>query len=379
VQLYGLETIRTGSGMKLSEVADALGGTLHGDGALEVKRVVHPSEATDRSDLALALEGTMLQALADSLARAAVVGEGADVPEGKVDGYISVGRARVAMSRLLEIFDAPVNTADGIHPSAVIEPDAVIGARVRIGPFVYVGKNATVGSGTTLMSHIAVGADARIGSGCLLHAGVRIGERVVIGDRAIIQQNASIGADGFSFVTPTLGSAEAARTGITNSVDVQNTAILRINSVGTVEIGDDVEIGACSSIDRGTVSATRIGSGTKIDDLVMIGHNVEIGENCMLCGQVGIAGSSRIGNRVVLAGKVGVADHITVGDDVVVGAGAGVINDLPSGMIAVGTPAVAKSEAFETQMNLRRIGRLMRDLAGVKKRLRSIESNGETG
>lgn len=365
--------------MKLSEVAEALEGTLHGDGAVEVTRVVHPAEAAQPGDLALALDSSMLRALAGSAARAAVVADGAEVPDARIDGYVAVGRARVAMSRLLDIFDAPVLAPEAIHPGAVVEPDATIGDDVRIGPFTYVGKGATIGAGTILMSHVAVGAAARIGDGCLLHAGARIGERVVIGARAIVHHNASVGADGFSFVTPTLGTAEAARGGIADSVDVRNSAILRINSVGTVEIGDDVEIGACASIDRGTVSATRVGSGTKIDDLVMIGHNVEIGENCMLCGQVGIAGSTRIGDRVVLAGKVGVADHITIGDDVVVGAGAGVANDLPAGMIAVGTPAVARSEAFETHMNLRRIGRIFRDLASIKKRLRTIESGGETG
>lgn len=365
--------------MKLSEVAKALDGTLHGDGAVEVGRVVHPAEAERSDDLALALDKAMLAALACSPARAAVVAEGAEVPGNHVDGYVTVGRARVAMARLLDIFDAPVHAPEGIHPSAVIEADALIGNDVRIGPFCHVGRGAGLGAGTILMSHVTVGAGARVGANCLLHAGARIGERVVIGDRAVVHHNASIGADGFSFVTPTLGSAEAARAGIADSVDVRNTAILRINSVGTVEIGDDVEIGACTSIDRGTVSATRIASGTKIDDLVMIGHNVQIGENCMLCGQVGIAGSTNIGNRVVLAGKVGVADHITIGDDVVVGAGAGVASNLPAGTIAVGTPAVAKSEAFEIHMNLRRLGRVFREISGLKKRLRSIESGGEKG
>ena len=363
--------------MKLSEIAEALEGTLHGDGAVEVSRVVHPADADRNTDLALALDRAMLAALGGSAARVAIVAEGADVPDGQVDGYVAVGRPRLAMSRLLELFDAPVHAPDGVHPTAVVEPDATVADGVRIGAFTYVGSGATLGPGTIVMSHVAVGADARLGSGCLLHAGVRIGERVVIGDRVIIHHNASIGADGFSFVTPTRGSAEAARAGISDSVDVRNTVIRRINSVGTVEIGNDVEIGANTSIDRGTVSATRIADGTKIDDLVMIGHNVEIGENCMLCGQVGIAGSTRIGNRVVLAGKVGVADHITIGDDVVVGAGAGVANDLPSGMIAVGSPAIAKTEAFETHMNLRRIGRLLRDVANIKKRLRSIESGRE--
>jgi len=268
--------------------------------------------------------------------------------------------------------------ADGVHPTAFVEPGATVAGDVRIGAFTYVATGAVVEAGTILMSNVTVGAEARIGPGSLLHAGARIGERVRIGARAIIHHNASIGADGFSFVTPELGSAEQARGG-GDTVTAQNVLLTRINSLGTVIVGDDVEIGACTSIDRGTISATRIGNSTKIDDLVMIGHNVVVGENCMICGQVGIAGSVTIGDRVVLAGQVGVADHVTIGSDVVVAARSGVATSLPARMVAMGTPAIARAEATEIYMHQRRLKRLFRDVGEMKQRLNSIESGNKKG
>jgi UDP-3-O-[3-hydroxymyristoyl] glucosamine N-acyltransferase len=364
--------------MKLSDIAAALDGELVGDGSIEVARAVHPAEAESGADLALAMDGKLLKALDAGKARVAVVAEGAAVPDGLLDGYIVIKRPRYAMAGLTGIFEIPVHAPDGVHPSACVEPGATVAADVRIGAFTYVAEGAVVEAGTILMSNVTVGAEARIGPGCLLHAGVRIGERVRVGARAIIHHNASIGADGFSFVTPEVGSAEQARGG-GDTVTAQNVLLTRINSLGTVIVGDDVEIGACSSIDRGTISATRIGNSTKIDDLVMIGHNVVVGENCMICGQVGIAGSATIGDRVVLAGQAGVADHITIGNDVVVAARSGVGMSLPDRMVAMGTPAIARSEAAELYMHLRRLKRLFRDVGEMKQRLNSIESGKKKG
>ncbi len=365
--------------MKLSEIAAALDGELVGDGSIDVARAVHPAEAVSDTDLALAMDKTLLKALDAGKARAAVVAEGAAVPDGLLDGYVVIKRPRYAMAGLTGIFEIPVHAPDGVHPSAYIEPGATVAADVRIGAFTYVGEGAVVEAGTILMSNVTVGAEARIGPGSLLHAGVRVGERVQIGARAIIHQNASIGADGFSFVTPDVGSAEQARGGSSDTVTAQNVLLTRINSLGTVIVGDDVEIGACTSIDRGTISATRIGNSTKIDDLVMIGHNVVVGENCMICGQVGIAGSTTIGDRVVLAGQVGVADHITIGSDVVVAARSGVGTALPDRMVAAGTPAIPRGEAAELYMHQRRLKRLFRDVGEMKQRLNSIESGKKKG
>ncbi len=366
--------------MKLHDVAKILDAEVVGDGAFEIARVVHPSEATSPSDLALAMNKEMLAALEGSVSRIAVLGDDTALPEGRLDGYVLVTRGRYAMAGLTKAFDKPVHAPSGIHPSAVVEETANLGNDVCIGPFTYVGHAAVIGAGTVLMSNVTVGAEAVLGDQCLIHAGARIGERVRIGDRAILHHNASLGADGFSFVTPTQSSAEQAKESpSTDTVDVRNTTIVRINSIGTVEIGDDVEIGACTSIDRGTISATRIGSGTKIDDLVMIGHNVVVGENCMICGQVGVAGSTVIGDRVVLAGQAGIADHITIGSDVVVGAGSGVGANIKSGMVVLGYPALPKSKTTEIVLNMMRLNRLFEEQSSLKKRLTAIESGNEKG
>ncbi len=244
------------------------------------------------------MEPSALAALAESRARAALVVEGAKVPDGRLDGQIVVLRPRYAMANLLELFERPPHAERGIHPTASIAKDVVLGAEVSVGPFVYIGPRARIGKGTRILAHVTVGADAAVGERCLFHPGVRVGERVVIGNRVILHNNASIGADGFSYATPERSSVEAVKQ--TGSVAATNRELTRINSIGTVILADDVEVGACSTIDRGTVSATRVGRNTKIDDLVMVGHNCVIGENCMLCGQSGLAGSCRVGDRVVL-------------------------------------------------------------------------------
>jgi UDP-3-O-[3-hydroxymyristoyl] glucosamine N-acyltransferase len=365
--------------MKLSEIAKALDGELVGDGSIEIVRAVHPAEATSAADLALAMDVKLIEALKGGKARAAILANGAAAPDGALDGYILIKRPRFAMAGVTRLFELPVHAAEGIHPSAVVEPDAMVAKDARIGPFTYVAAGAVVEAGAILMSHVTVGAGARIGRDSLLHAGARVGERVVIGARAIIHQNASIGADGFSFVTPELGAVEEARGGRSDTVTALNLGLTRINSLGTVIVGDDVEIGACTSIDRGTISATRIGNGTKIDDLVMIGHNVEIGENCMICGQVGVAGSTRVGNRVVLAGQVGVADHVRIGDDAVVGARSGVATNLAAKSVSLGTPATERSTMLEIFVHMRRLGRLFLQFEDVKKRLNAIESGKKKG
>ncbi len=365
--------------MKLSDIAAALGGTLVGDGSIEVTRAAHPDEVTSSRDLAIAMDKKLVKALHGTLAKAAIVEDGVAVPEDQLAGYVQVKRPRYAMAGVTALFELPVHAPDGIHASAVIEPDAKIGNDVRIGPFTYVASGAEIGDGTILMSNVTVGAGARVGARGLIHAGARIGERVEIGERVIVHHNASIGADGFSFVTPELGATEEARSGVVDEVTAKNESLTRINSLGSVIVGDNVEIGACTSIDRGTLSSTRIGGNTKIDDLVMIGHNVVIGENCMICGQVGIAGSATIGNRVVLAGQVGVADHIKIGDDVVVGATSAVGMNLKSGMIAVGSPAVAKSKAAEIYMYTRRLKSLFDEVARLKDRLKAVESGNKKG
>ncbi|PWC34231.1 UDP-3-O-(3-hydroxymyristoyl)glucosamine N-acyltransferase [Azospirillum sp. TSO35-2] len=359
--------------LTLSEIAAALGAQVEGDGSLVIRRAVHPSEATGPGDLALAMDKELLALLPGSKAVAAVVAEGAEVPEG-IAGRVVVKRPRYAMAGMLDLFERPVHAEPGVSPQAYVAPDAVVAPDASIAPFAYIGPRARVGAGAIVLPHVTVGADAVIGDGCLLHPGARIGERVEMGARCIIHPNAAIGNDGFSFVTPEPGSVESAKT--TGRVVGTNVLLRRVNSIGTVILGDDVEIGAGATIDRGTVTATRVGNGTKIDNLVQIGHNVQIGTNCMLCGHVGVAGSTVIGDRVVLAGKVGVADHVKIGSDAVVAANSGVGTDIPAKAVYMGYPAVPRSRAFEQYKGLARLKRLFTDVADLKARLRALDGGG---
>jgi UDP-3-O-[3-hydroxymyristoyl] glucosamine N-acyltransferase len=366
--------------MKLAEIAEAIGGDLVGDGGIEIAGVAHPAEAMGNGDLVLAMDDKLLALLADSNARAAIVMSDAEVPEGAVDGYIRVGRAKVAMAGVSEIFDLPMHREPGIDASAAVDPSARIGNDISIGPFVYVGPNAEIGDGAVLMPHVTIGAGAKIGAGGLLHSGARVGERVTIGKGVIMHHNASVGSDGFSFATPEPGSVEGTKGSVHSTVvSAQNLILRRINSLGSVIIGDYVEIGASSTIDRGTVSNTSVGDHTKIDNLVQIGHNVTIGSNCMICGQVGIAGSVEIGDRVVLAGKVGVADHITIGSDSVVGGGSGVGMDVPPKTVVIGYPAIPKDQMAEQYMNVRRLSSAYKDIRKLKDRLKALENESEKG
>jgi UDP-3-O-[3-hydroxymyristoyl] glucosamine N-acyltransferase len=357
--------------MKLSEIATALNARLVGDGTIEIDRPVHPADAQGPRDLALAMEPALIALLDGSPVRAAVVRDQSKVPAGRLEGCIVVGRSRYAMSRLLDIFDRPPHIARGVDKMAVVADGAILGKDVSIGPFCYVGPKARIGDGTILIANVTVGAEATVGQSCLFHAGARIGERVVVGNRVIIHHNASIGADGFSFVTPEPGSVESARTA--GYVEGTNREIVRVNSIGTVILGDDVEVGACTAIDRGTVRATRVGRNTKIDDLVLIGHNCVIGENCMVCGQVGIAGSSVIEDRVVLGGQAGIADHIVIGSDSVIAGGTLIGQNVPPKSLLMGYPPLPKKEAFETLFNVRRLGRIVRDVDKLKQQLNHLK------
>ncbi|MGY0709416.1 UDP-3-O-(3-hydroxymyristoyl)glucosamine N-acyltransferase [Azospirillum argentinense] len=358
----------------LAEIAASLGAALEGDGTLQISRAVHPSEAEGPEDLALAMEKGLTELLANGKAVAAVIAEGAEVPA-NLKGWIVVKRPRFAMAGLTTVFEKPVHAEPGVHPAAFVAPEAILGAGVSVGPFAYVGPRAVLGEGVIVMPHATVGAEAVIGKDCLLHPGARIGERVVMGERCIIHPNAAVGNDGFSFVTPEPGSVESAKA--TGKVVGTNVLIHRVNSIGTVILGDDVEVGANATIDRGTITATRIGSGTKIDNLVQIGHNVQIGTNCMLCGHVGIAGSTTIGDRVVLAGKVGVADHVKIGNDAVVAANSGVGTDIPAKAVYMGYPAVPRDRAFDQYKGLARLKRMHADVTDLKKRVGALDGGGK--
>lgn len=349
--------------MLVRDVAQALGAPLEGDGNVAVKRLVHPAQAEGASDLALATSPQAAAALAQTKASAVIVAAAAARPNRAFAALIAVTEPRMALARLTALFDPGPQQERGIHPTAVVAADVELGADVSIGAYATIGPRSRIGAGTMIMPHVTVGVGATIGAGALIHSGVRIGHDCRLGDRVIVHGNAVIGADGFSFA-PDLMSVAA----FTAAVTVQ-----RVHSLGNVVIGDDVEIGACTTIDRATLEATRIGRGTKIDDHVHIGHNVTIGESCILCGMVGVSGSVIVGNRVRIGGGVGIADHVRIGDHAVVAAGSGVATNVAPGTFVSGYPALPHQRTIEQQLYLGRQRRLHDRVAAMGSRLEELE------
>src|SRR6516164_7453914 len=349
----------------LGEIADFLDGELRGDPSISIERVVHPALAKGPGDLVLILSPNALSFLSSGKIANTLVPTGMGAVG--APNQIAVRRPLVALARLLQIFERPVYVPPGVHSSAVIDPTATIGDGAAIGPHCWVGPRSTVGRGSRLVCNVSVGADVTLGENCLLHAGVCIGDRTEIGNRVIIQPNATIGGDGFAFVTPEPGSVESVRE--TGEVRKFNVEILRINSIGNVVIEDEVEIGCGTCIDRGTLHETRIGRGTKLDNLVQVGHNVTIGQNCLIVSQVGLGGSSKVGNRAVVGGQSGLPDHVVVGDDAVVHARSGITGHVPDRAAMMGIPALPLREFMEREVKMRRLPNLIKDL---KQQMESI-------
>ncbi|MBN7786036.1 UDP-3-O-(3-hydroxymyristoyl)glucosamine N-acyltransferase [Ponticoccus gilvus] len=358
----------------IQQIAEALGLTAEGDGALTVTGVAEPQSAR-ADELAMASTPKYAEALTDGAARAGFLWAGADWRALGLEAAILPPRPRFSMSALTAMMDRGPGYAAGVHPSAVIDPGAELGADVSVGPLAVIGRGARIGAGSVIGPQVFVGEGATLGESALLHAGVRIMARVRIGARFIAQPGVVIGGDGFSFVTPELSGVEKARQSLGEEGTDSAQSWARIASLGAVTIGDDVEIGANSTVDRGTVRDTMIGSGTKLDNLVTVGHNVVIGRDCLLCGQVGVAGSSVIGDNVVMAGQVGISDNLRVGDRAILGGATVVLSNVPAGRVMLGYPAMKMESHVEAYKGLRRLPRLFREVADLKKAVSKAPGN----
>jgi UDP-3-O-[3-hydroxymyristoyl] glucosamine N-acyltransferase len=349
----------------VASIARMLGLVAEGEVGLTVTGVAEPALAGP-GDLAFVGSPQYAAELDKGQARAALLWTGADWRGLGLAAAILAERPRYAMAGISRLFDPGPEIAPGIHPSAVIDPSAEIGASAAIGPFVVIGRDVQIGPRARIGAHTSIAEGCRIGADALLHPRVTICARVEIGARFICQPGAVIGGDGFSFVTPEKSAAEEVRQTLGQRGALRPQAWARIASLGGVVIGDDVEVGANTTIDRGTVRATMIGSGTKLDNLVQVGHNAQIGRDCLLCGQVAIGGSARIGDRVVLGGKGGVTDNIIVGDDVVAGAATVILSNAPAGRALFGTPAIKMEQQIEAWKYMRRLGRLFAQVAELR-------------
>jgi UDP-3-O-[3-hydroxymyristoyl] glucosamine N-acyltransferase len=278
-------------------------------------------------------------------ASAAVVSRGVSVPgHCTTRALIIVPDADAAISIILKhLAPPPVQHARGAHPSSVVDPEASIDPSACIGPLCVIGKGAHIGPGAVLLNSVTVGPGAHVGAHSILHPGVNVGERCIIGSHCLLHAGVVIGADGFGFAADSSG-------------------IVKVPHIGNVVIGDRVEIGANSCIDRAKFGSTTIGDGSKIDNLVQIAHNCRIGKSCLICGQCGLSGSVTLGDGVILAGNVVIAHNITLGPGAKVGGRSAVNNDIPPGESWLGTPAQPMREAGMNLAVYRDLARHIREL-----------------
>ena len=273
-----------------------------------------------------------------SKACVAIVNEDISIEPGENRAFIKVKNADLAMSQVLEMFapSTPIFAQD-IHPTAVIDDSAVLGTGVRIGAGSYIGPKVSIGNNTTIYANVTILDECTIGKNTVIWPGTVIRERCHIGSDCIIHPNATIGADGFGF-------RPCAERGL-----------VKIPQIGNVIIGNNVEIGANTCVDRGKFSSTILGDGCKIDNLVQIGHNSKLGKFCIMAGNSGLAGSVTLGNGVIIGGSASIKDHTTIGDGAIVGAGSGVTGDIPAGKTMLGYPAVEARDALKQWAILKRL------------------------
>ena len=327
----------------VAEVAAACGGRVLGDGAARVSGV-HALESAGPESLSFVSDARALRRAAASRAGAFLARSGSDLPGRTV---IEVADPQQALVAALLLFHPRRAARRGIHPTAVVDPAAAVDASAEVGPYVVIGPGSRIGAGAIVESHAVVGAECRVGAGAWLHPHVVLYDGVTLGERVEVHGGAVLGADGFGYATTPRG-------------------LLKIPQVGVVTVGEDVEIGANTCVDRAALEATSVGAGTKIDNLVQIGHNVTVGRHDVVCAQVGVAGSAVLGDGVVLGGQVGVAGHLTVGDGAKVQAQSGIGADVPPGQALHGTPAFGYRDYQKSWIELRRLpetARLVRRLA----------------
>jgi UDP-3-O-[3-hydroxymyristoyl] glucosamine N-acyltransferase len=327
-----------------------LGCPFEGDGSLNLVRVATIEQAGP-GDLTFLANMKYARALAATQASAVIASPGVDI-RGAV---IRSDEPYVTLAQAADLLMPAESPPAGVHPLAWVAETATVDASASIGPFAVIGARARIGARTILHAHAVVGTDATVGADCLLHAHVSVRERCMLGDRVVVQDGAVVGSDGYGFATRRDGTH------------------VKIPQRAPVIVEDDVEIGAQTAIDRPAVGETRIKAGTKIDNLVQVGHGVVLGQNVLLAAQVGIAGSTRLGDGVVLGGQVGVGGHLTIGDGVKAVGQSGITNSVEPGRFVSGYPAIENVEWRKASAVFRRLPELRKRVKELERRLEALE------
>jgi UDP-3-O-[3-hydroxymyristoyl] glucosamine N-acyltransferase len=331
--------------VKLRDLAARLDCRLDGDGDIEITGVAGIEQAGP-SDLTFLANPKYQATLTGTRAGAVLVRP--DAPAAPC-AMLRTQDPYLMFARAVGLFAPAWRPAPGVHPMAAVAESATLGVGVSVGAFVAIGEGATVGDRTVVLPNVTIGAGARIGADCLIHSNVAIRERVTLGNRVILQNGVVVGGDGYGFVRRADGTHE------------------KIPQVATVVLEDDVELGANTTVDRPAVGETRIKAGTKLDNLVQIGHGVTIGRNVLMAAQVGIAGSTDIGDDVMFGGQVGVGGHLEIGRGTVAVGQSGITNSVPAGSMLAGYPAIDGRE-------WRRASVIFRRLPELKKRIEELEA-----
>ena len=321
----------------IQEINEVLKGTIVGDTSVQIT-------APEQLELASASEISFIgnkkyeKFWETSKACAAVVNEDISIEPGENKAFIKVKNADLAMSQVLELFAPPTPLfSTDIHPTAFVDNTAVIGKGTRIGAGTYIGPKVQLGENVTIYPNVTILDECTIGKNTIIWSGAVVRERCHLGNNCIIHPNATIGADGFGFrPDPERG-------------------LVKIPQIGNVVLGNNVEIGANTCVDRGKFSSTVLGDGCKIDNLIQIGHNSKLGRFCIMAGQSGLAGSVTLGNGVLIGGSASITDHVTIGDGSIIGGGSGVTKDVPAGVTLLGYPAIDARDTLRQWAILKRL------------------------
>ncbi|MDI9383032.1 MAG: UDP-3-O-(3-hydroxymyristoyl)glucosamine N-acyltransferase [Verrucomicrobiota bacterium] len=339
----------------IERLAGLLSASIEGDSTLSVRGIASLDEA-GRHDLSFLGNSKYNHLVATSHAGALLLPHDFAFQPKDGQAVLRVAKPYEAFAQCAALFYTPPRAPEGIHPTAIVDPSAELGREVGIGPYVVIGPNVRLGDRVKVFPHCTLYEYCSVGDDTVLHSHVVLRERVSIGKRCIFHNHVVIGADGFGYV--------------------RNAAMkwVKIPQTGSTVIGDDVEIGAFGAADRAALGFTRVHSGVKLDNMVQLGHGDQVGEDSLLCGQVGVSGSVRIGKRCILAGKVGVRDHISIADDITVAGMAGITNDLEGASVFAGFPAVPSKEWIRSIFSVKRIPQLLSEMRALKQELEELRS-----
>jgi UDP-3-O-[3-hydroxymyristoyl] glucosamine N-acyltransferase len=369
----------------LQEIADFIGGEIEGHEnpkSFLISNLAISPETSTSDDLALVFDLKYFKQLLNIKAKAIILPKDA---KGKLPQLpypiIWATRPRLVLKKLLEFFSESMFMPSGIDSRAIIDPSSKIGTNCRVGANAFIGPDCLIGEGTIICPNGYIGKNVKIGQNCILYPNCTILDECQIGNNVILHSGVVIGSDGYGYVTEEESNLEKAKRGDFNfnfGRQVQH----KIQSIGNVIIEDDVEIGANSCVDRGTIGPTVIGAGTKIDNLVQIAHNCKVGKDCLIVGQVGFAGSVSVGDRVVAGGQSGFADNINIGNDAIFVARAAVHGNIPSNTVYMGFPAVPYQDYFKNERAMKRLPRktekLEEQIKALEEKVKELEEKLDT-